>query len=449
MTRTRLRPLAIYITTMGMELCCLYLALLWVRESFGLGYIAFTVILTIYPGTLFLRLLLSKSSLTPGSDWLPTVLIGTAVTALVAGLAIWGGSASQPALGQQNVLGLGLQLVFIAIAWWLGFSLARGGINYQHICFRFQRGILSLLVLSVLIGQVLWPVVGFFTLAVFTLPLARWEDSASTSRATLKSLPFGKIILGGMVVLLLVTGLFFVFSPGVTENVVGWISGVGDSVDGFLESVISDAGEGGGFQFSCSMQVPEIAVPIPEATPPDTPAVLSPARSWLVMLITGISILAIILLTLLTIRKRKARRLLTRPETLAGIETTQVSVSLFGELTTFFKGAGQWLWWAMLSLLRLRSGTRPVAAHRGEPGLSVRVFYRCLLDWAAGRGLPREQSQTPLEYLKVLCQKFPEEDKELLFITGIYLQVRYGQQSVSDAEVEAVGQAWQKIELSP
>ncbi len=279
MTRTRLRPLAIYITTMGMELCCLYLALLWVRESFGLGYIAFTVILTIYPGTLFLRLLLSKSSLTPGSDWLPTVLIGTAVTALVAGLAIWGGSASQPALGQQNVLGLGLQLVFIAIAWWLGFSLARGGINYQHICFRFQRGILSLLVLSVLIGQVLWPVVGFFTLAVFTLPLARWEDSASTSRATLKSLPFGKIILGGMVVLLLVTGLFFVFSPGVTENVVGWISGVGDSVDGFLESVISDAGEGGGFQFSCSMQVPEIAVPIPEATPPEGAATTARATA--------------------------------------------------------------------------------------------------------------------------------------------------------------------------
>ncbi len=450
MTRTRLRPLVIYITTMGMELCCLYLALLWVRELFGLGYIAFTVILTIYPGTLFLRLLLSKSSPTPGGDRLPTVLIGTAVTALVAGLAIWGGLAGQPVLGQQDVLGLGLQLVFIAIAWWLGFSLARGGINYQHICFRFQRGILSLLVLSILIGQVLWPVVGFLTLAVFTLPLARWENSASTSRATLKPLPFGKIILGSMVVLLLVTGLFFVFSSGVTENVVGWISEVDDSVDSFLKSVVSDAGEGGGFQFSCSMQVPEITVPIPEVTPPDTPAVLSPARSWLVMLITGISILAIILLTLLTIRKRKTRRLLTRPETLADIETTQVSVSLLGELTAFSKRAGQWLWWAMLSLLlRLRSGTWPVTVHRGEPGLSVRVFYRRLLDWAAEQGLPREQSQTPLEYLKVLCQKFPGEDKELVVITGIYLQVRYGQRPVSDAEVEAVGQAWQKIELSP
>jgi hypothetical protein len=49
----------------------------------------------------------------------------------------------------------------------------------------------------------------------------------------------------------------------------------------------------------------------------------------------------------------------------------------------------------------------------------------------------------------VLCQKFPGEDKELAYITDIYLQARYGQRPVSDTEVEAVGQAWQKIVLSP
>jgi uncharacterized membrane protein len=371
------------------------------------------------------------------------------VIALIAGLAIWEGSVSQPAVIQQNALGLGLQVVFLAITWWLGFSLARGGINYQHICFRFQLGILALLVLTIFIGQVFWPVVGFFTLAVFALPLARWENSASTSSATLKSLPFGKIILGSMVILLLVTGLFFTFSPGVTENIVGWISGVGDSVDSFLKSVVSDAGEASRFQPSCSMGFPEGESPIPETTPPGTPAVWSPIRSWLVLLITGLSILAIILITFLTIRKRRARRHLTRPETSPGIETTKVSTSLLGELADFFKGAGKWLWQAMLLLLGRRSDTSPVTAHRGEPGLSVRVFYRRLLDWAAGRGFPREQSQTPLEYLKVLCQKFPGENKELAFITDVYLQARYGQRPVSDAEVEAVGQAWQKIVPSP
>ena len=447
MILTSLRPLAIYITTMGMELCCLYLGLLWVRETFGLGYIAFTVILTIYPGTLFLRLLLMNSSPTPGGSRLPTALVGTAVMALVAGLAIWGGLANQPAVGQQDVAGLGFQVVFLAIAWWLGFSLARGGISYQHICFRFQLGILALLVLSMLTGQVFLPVVLFFTLAVFALALARWENSVSASRATLKSLPFGKIILGSMVLLLPVTGLFFVLSPGVAENIVGWISGIGDSIDGFVKSgLLSDAGQASRFQPSCSIWVPEEAGLIPETTPPDSSGGSSPVNSWLILLITGLSILAIILLT---IRKRKARRHLSHPETSTSIKTTKVSASLLGELADFFKRAGKWLWQAMLTLLRRRSDTSPVTVHRGELGLSVRALYCRLLDWAARRGLPRKQSQTPLEYLKVLCQKFPGEDKELAFITDVYLQVRYGQRPVSDAEVEAVGQAWQKIVLSP
>lgn len=450
MTRTGLRPLAIYITTMGMELCCLYLALLWVSETFGLGYIAFTLILTIYPGTLFLMLLLSKSPAIPEGSRLPIVLIGAVVTSLVAGLAIWGGSASQPALGQQDVLGLGFQVVFLAITWWLGFSLARGGITYQRICFRFQLGILALLVVSMLTKQAFLPVVVFFTLAVLTLALARWENSVSASRAILKSFPFGKIILGCMVILLPVTGLFFALSPDVAGNIVGWISEVGDSIDGFVRSGLSDAGQANQFQPSCSMWVPEEAGLMPETPPPpDSPGGSSPVHAWLVLLITGLGILAIILLTLLTIRKRKARRQLTRPETSAGVETTQVSVSLLGELAAFFKGAGKWLWRAMLSLLRRRRDTSPVTVHRGELGLSVRALYRRLLEWAAGRGLPRKQSQTPLEYLEVLCQKFPREDRELAFITDVYLRVRYGQRPVSDAEVEAVGQAWQKIVLSP
>jgi len=254
-----------------------------------------------------------------------------------------------------------------------------------------------------------------------------------------------------MVILLLVAGIFFAFSPGVTENIVGWVSEAVDSLDAFLRSDIpSDAGQAGRYQPSCSLGVPGGTVSIPETTPPsDTPAVWSPVRSWLVLLVTGLSILAIIAIILLTIRKRKARRHLTRPETSVGIETTEVSASLLSELAALFKEIGQWLWRAMLSLLSLRSDTSRVTVHREEPWLSVRVFYRRLLDWAAGRGLPRKQSQTPLEYLKVFCQKFPAEDKELAFVTDVYLQARYGQRPVSDAEVEAVGQAWQRIVLSP
>ena len=125
MRYNRLQPLAVYITTMGMELCCLYLALLWVMEKFGPGYITITIILTVYPASLFLRLLFSKSAPGTESGRLPIVFIGIAVTALIAGLSMWAGSASQPAFGQQDVLGLALQVVLLALAGWLGFNSSR------------------------------------------------------------------------------------------------------------------------------------------------------------------------------------------------------------------------------------------------------------------------------------------------------------------------------------
>lgn len=448
MRYNRLQPLAVYITTMGMELCCLYLALLWVMEKFGPGYITITLILTVYPATLFLRLLFSKSAPGTESGRLPIVFIGISVTALIAGLSMWAGSASQPAFGQQDVLGLSLQVVLLAIAGWLGFNLASSGIDYRHICFRFQIGILAMLVLSMLTGQVFWPVVIFFTLAILALILARWETSVSTSRGTLKSLPPGKIILGSLAVLLPVTGLFFILSTGAVGNIVDWMSEVGEGVDSFIKSdTPAETSPAERFQFSCAIGAPEIDVDLtPETPPPDSPGGSSPVSSWLVLLIISLSILAIILFT---IWKRRARLRLTRLETTAEVETTKVSASLTGELGAFFKGIGKWLWRALLSLLRLRSDTSPLNARGGEPGLSVRVLYCRLLDWAAKRDLPRTQSQTPLEYLKVLCQKFPEKDKELAFITGVYLRVRYGQHPVSETEVDAVGQAWQMISLSP
>jgi hypothetical protein len=417
-------------------------------EEFGPGYITITIILTVYPATLFLRLLFSKSSPSTIGSRLPIVFIGIAMTALIVGLSMWAGSASQSAFGQQGALGLGLQVALLAIAGWLGFNLASSGINYRHICFRFQIGILAILVLSMLTGQVFWPVVTFFTLAIFALILARWENSVSTSRATLKSLPIGKIILGSLIILLPVTGLFFILSTGVAGNIVGWMSEIGESVDNFIKSGIpAETSASERFQPSCTIWSPEIDVDLaPEVTPPDSTGRSNPVSTWLVLLITSLGILTIILFT---IWKRRTRLRLARLETTAGVEMTKIPASLTSELGSFFKGMGKWLWRALVSLLRLRSGTSLVNDSRGEAGLSVRILYCRLLDWAAKRDLPRIQSQTPLEYLKVLCQKYPERDEELAFITDVYLRVRYGQHSVSETEVDAVGQAWQMISLSP
>ncbi|MFC2019684.1 DUF4129 domain-containing protein [Chloroflexota bacterium] len=75
----------------------------------------------------------------------------------------------------------------------------------------------------------------------------------------------------------------------------------------------------------------------------------------------------------------------------------------------------------------------------------MRALYRSLLNWAAIQGLPRAPSQTPSEYLGILCQKFPQEGSGLKLITGAYLDARYSRSPISDQEFEIAQRAWQQI----
>ncbi len=53
MSRNRLL-IAMYVSTMGVEMVCLYVGLALIREHLGLGYLAFALILILYPLSLLL-----------------------------------------------------------------------------------------------------------------------------------------------------------------------------------------------------------------------------------------------------------------------------------------------------------------------------------------------------------------------------------------------------------
>ncbi|MFH1491706.1 MAG: DUF4129 domain-containing protein, partial [Pseudomonadota bacterium] len=77
---------------------------------------------------------------------------------------------------------------------------------------------------------------------------------------------------------------------------------------------------------------------------------------------------------------------------------------------------------------------------------STRGLYRALLRWAAGQGIPRSPSQTPLEYLTTLCGKFPQRERELSLITEAYMRVRYGRTPPGREEFEEAATAWKRVE---
>jgi hypothetical protein len=121
-------------------------------------------------------------------------------------------------------------------------------------------------------------------------------------------------------------------------------------------------------------------------------------------------------------------------------------VKILGGLVSVVERLRRWAKRFWLSLLaRMSRSPKPA---EDEAAKSVRELYRSLLRWAAQRGIPRTLSDTPLEYLRHLCQRFPEGEKELTVLTDAYIQARYGLIQRDGLGLKKARLAWQRIKSS-
>ncbi|MFH1775346.1 MAG: DUF4129 domain-containing protein [Chloroflexota bacterium] len=436
--QSRPLPLAMYVITMSMEMCCLYLGLALVREHLYLSYIAFVLILALYPLSFFLKLNIAKRTR------LLTAVFGIVILFTLVALAIWG----RPASNHLSVLSfaalIGLQVGFFGLAWWLGSTLI-GETGYRRICLRFLIGVPVLLVLALARGGTYLPAVLFFTLAAFALVLARWEGSIAGSRGILRHLSPWQVILGGAAVLVPAIAIFLSLSPDIARIIVNWLLATWRAIFSPTGPAPASArSEPVDLNLSCSWN-PQEEPPIPMTTPPtQPPAGTGQTDTVFIWLIIFAVAIAGLFLIYLTVKRMRARRQ-ARSTEMTDVETALISANLFHELAALFQGMGKRLWYLWLSLFRGVRLKPHRPAFRDEPLVSVRALYRSLLDWAASQGLPRAPSQTPSEYLRVLCQKFPQEDRGLKLITGAYLEARYSRSPSSDRGFEIAQRAWQQI----
>ena len=77
---------------------------------------------------------------------------------------------------------------------------------------------------------------------------------------------------------------------------------------------------------------------------------------------------------------------------------------------------------------------------------SIRRIYQQMLRAAAARGFPRVESETPYEYLMTLARLWPENRADSRLITEAYVKIRYGQLPETRAELDAIKDAWQRLE---
>ncbi|MEZ4594371.1 MAG: DUF4129 domain-containing protein [Chloroflexota bacterium] len=84
-----------------------------------------------------------------------------------------------------------------------------------------------------------------------------------------------------------------------------------------------------------------------------------------------------------------------------------------------------------------------------QTAVTIRRIYRHMLLAAEANGYPRLEAETPYEFLQTLAQAWPQHKPETQLITNAYIKVRYGELPETKDELQAIRQAWQRLEKSP
>jgi len=422
-----------YFTFLGMEVSYLFLL-----ASLLSGPV-YTLILTLllYP-LAFISKLAPRSTIPQRTRFSLQVALVTLVILIVAGERL----LSTLATGQVDVFGIVLRMGFCGLTWLLGYTVPQEQMNYFTIAFRLQIGILALLVFSQIVGSAP-SVFLFYLLAAPALFLARWASSFSRGATTLRSPNSNHLLLAGASVMMPGIALILLLSPNVARTIVDWLRFIFLELPGWpdVQHQAADTPSGefwSRFDFSCGIQ-PDQAAPPPESMPPPSESAtgISPVVTWLIVFAIFLAIVALITFAL---RRRKVRRK-AQPVEPVRFQIRMVSLNMLRKLISLFSQLLKKLWFWLTSLLH-RWKKRPKPSE--EALVSIRAIYRSLMRWAARQGVARVPSQTPLEHLVLLEQKFPQQQDDLKQITEAYLLARYSQKPPSQGEFYRVKKAWQR-----
>lgn len=430
----------------GVEICCLWLWLAVINSFLGFGHFSVALMLAPYAVPFLVNLVsgpldegtLGRTLNTALSMFIITATGFLAFQRVLAGESLGAGWSGYPGIGLQ--MGLG------ALSWWLGQTFARREPTFNVICTRFQIGVLSIIFLSLLNRDIFLPIILFFILALPALALARWEASTSRSGAVLLGTRTWPFIAGSAAALLPALFLFLMFSPQAARAVQDWLAAFFSNLFSFLKL---DRPPPPPPEPSPQVSFWGIDCSIHESAPSakDTPKAATFNIPPIVMVLGIFAIFAgTFLLVLLSSKKSRSKGKNIRS---ADFEASSLRLGLLLWLAAVFRAIGSAIWRGLRFLLKLGRRKRIMTGNEDQPATSIRALYAGLLRWAAGQGLPRSPSQTPLEYLQSLSGKFPQHVAELAAITDAYNTARYSNTPIGWEMFEAAKTAWRKITENP
>ena len=78
----------------------------------------------------------------------------------------------------------------------------------------------------------------------------------------------------------------------------------------------------------------------------------------------------------------------------------------------------------------------------------IRFFYLAAVRRASEQGVPREQSETPLEFAQDLKENWPEAEGQVELLTDAFLEARYSRHDLDKTDVAPVKRTWRQVRAS-
>lgn len=171
----------------------------------------------------------------------------------------------------------------------------------------------------------------------------------------------------------------------------------------------------------------------PESSPVDLPLWVTESIKWVVIAVIIAVIIYILAKAISRIRSRQSR------DEIEEIHESLLSWrGLKDDLKELLNMMGQ--------RFRRKSPVPQPYQFRGATGkLDIREIFRHL-QWEGSRsGLPRRRQETASEYSDRLQHSVPDSGKPMKEVTGLYEDVRYGETSVPERQVDRANSLWQTL----
>ena len=373
----------------------------------------------------------------------------------------------------SNIHPFGFAITAGLYLWWRGISLGRSRLYFENIYTSFLVQLATLVLLVIVWGftyknkavhtltsDIGIYIAGFFffglvALAVSNLKIVqeriktKGESSKNFGRRWL-SIILG--VIGGIV--LLGIGFASIFSTQWVASVQRLLNSISDVYAKVVECLFYAVGYLVQLIYYICLWIlslfnhkkPELpSNPFDLANPNTkdrTPGALPP---WVLLTIKWALFILVITIVLFLII-RTIRR--SRSKTDEDLEEEQESLWSWGgfksDVITFFK----------MILQRFQRKAKPVPSSVSpiwqpegdvKRRLSIREIYRHLLWQGARLRIPRESYETPSEYAGRLGRFAPDSTEPLQEITGLYLDVRYGERQIEEKKTDDANTVWEKL----